>query len=240
MDNLYWMEGTNFGDAMNPYLYEKIVGRKPKRVVAKYRASHYMGIGSVLNNGNEHTVAWGTGLAWNRDVVHPKVDIRAVRGPLTREIAIRNGCSCPEVYGDPALLLPRYYNPIIEKKYKLGIIPHVIDHHLINPLEGSMIINLNDSTEKVVRDLLECEKVVSSSLHGIIVADAYGIPAKWVEFSNRVLGDKTKFYDYFDSVQVPRYDPVDFRKSRDMSLISIPEYDITIDLDKLMDACPFI
>lgn len=239
---MYWMPGRNFGDALNPWLYQKITGRKAQRVNAKYGQKHYMAIGSVLNNSNNNTIAWGTGLAWNKNEVHPKADIRAVRGPLTRDIAIRNGCNCPEIYGDPALLLPRFYNPDIEKTYKMGIIPHIIDKELLSKYkwdDNCTLIDLGGPIETVINSVLKCETVISSSLHGLILADAYGIPSKWVEFSDRVLGDNTKFFDHFDAVQIPRYQPINLRKPQQLGLITIPSYDTVIDLDKLMDACPF-
>jgi len=34
------------------------------------------------------------------------------------------------------------------------------------------------------------------------VAHAYGIPAVWVKFSNKLFGDNIKFYDYFASVGI--------------------------------------
>lgn len=241
MNRLYWMPDRNFGDALNPYLYAKISGKGPVRVNAKSKTAHYMAIGSVLNNGNANSIAWGTGLAWSKDKVDPRIDIRAVRGPLSRQVALRCGADCPEIYGDPALLMPRFYNPTVEKKYELGIIPHVIDNQLFTKSLPADIklLNLCDPIEKVIDDLLQCEQVYSSSLHGLIIADAYGIPSEWVEFSNNVLGDGLKFKDYFASVGIPSYNPTDLRKNGNFRLKKLDKYDITIDLDKLMDACPF-
>jgi hypothetical protein len=37
---------------------------------------------------------------------------------------------------------------------------------------------------------------VSSSLHGIIVAHAFGIPAAWLRWSDKLSGDGVKFRDH--------------------------------------------
>jgi polysaccharide pyruvyl transferase WcaK-like protein len=117
------------------------------------------------------------------------------------------GYNCPEVYGDPAILLPEHYKPIVEKRYKLGIIPHYIDYKLVKAAlknnEQIKVINLlTKSVEATTNEILECHNIISSSLHGVIVSQAYGIPALWVKFSNKLSGDNIKFYDYYQSVNI--------------------------------------
>ena len=86
------------------------------------------------------SIVWGTGcIAPGRIGQTPK-KIYAVRGPLTKKELDKRGISCPEIYGDPALLFPQIYNPKIEKKYKLGIIPHYIDY--FSNIDKQIIKNL--------------------------------------------------------------------------------------------------
>lgn len=92
-----------------------------------------------------------------------------------------------------------------------------------------------------IDQVYSCEKIVSSSLHGLIVADAYGIPSLWLEFSDKIVGKGFKFRDYFLSVKRSDTEPFVIKKetSVDMMLDSFTDYEIDIDLLKLLDACPF-
>ena len=67
---------------------------------------------------------------------------------------------------------------------------------------NEFVINLKDDVETVAKQISSCEKIISSSLHGLIAAQAYDIPFAWVKFSDNIKGDGIKFYDFFDSVGV--------------------------------------
>ena len=202
----------NYGDLLSKYIVEKISAEKVKWVHPKkqpwYRfdKTNYLGIGSILAHASKNSIVWGSGII---DQNHPieKADFRAVRGPKTRERLLALGYKCPEIYGDPALLLPKYFNPKVEKKYKVGIVPHYVDFEGVtrqfrNQEEIIVIDMLTKDIESTTREILSCEKIISSSLHGLIVAHAYGIPAAWVQFSDKIFGDGIKFRDYFLSVGV--------------------------------------
>lgn len=209
-------DSKNWGDALNPVLIQKISGKTPL-IATKYTyhiksGPVYSAIGSVLerantnNCGHGNLVVWGTGFisSQGRLKVQPK-KICAVRGPLTRELLLKQGYECPEIYGDPALLCPKFYRPESRKRYKLGIIPHYVDknHAAINNFQNNpdvIIIDILGGIRNVVDQICSCQKIASSSLHGIIAADAYGIPSTWIKFSDNVVGNGFKFFDYFKSV----------------------------------------
>ena len=176
----------------------------------------------------------------------PPRKICAVRGPLTRARLIEQGVDCPEVYGDPALLLPRFYNPSVAKTHKIGIIPHYIDQgseHLerFTGDPAVLLIDVTNGYRKFVQQIKSCERIASSSLHGIILADAYGVPSTWIELSDKVDGDGFKFRDYFLSVGREDKEPlvVSSETKLDDILDRFYDYRIHIDLDKLLQACPF-
>lgn len=247
----YWYSDVyNFGDAINPLVIQNLSQKEVTKVEPYlYNKQHYFVIGSILGRVNKNSIVWGSGFISEEDMFKEKpFKIHAVRGPKTREKLLNVGVDCPEVYGDPALLLPKLYNPKIDKKYSLGIIAHYFDKDN-NWLQN----NINNSTIKIIdvsqqdpygfiNDILSCEKIVSSSLHGIITADAYGIPAKWIKLSDKLHGGDFKFLDYFLSVK--RKDTEAFvinsnTSLEELNLLFNETYTIQIDLDELIQACPF-
>ena len=244
---MFWYsEETNLGDVLNAYLVEKITGRPAQLIKPwRYRHTNYFVIGSVLSLVNRNSIVWGAGLIHQDKLFQtPPREIRAVRGPLTRERLLEQGVPCPKVYGDPALLLPRFYDPDVTPTKPLGIIPHFSDkkHPWIEQMASHKDVVLidiqTDDIEGFVQQVLACERIIASSLHGVILADAYRIPSLWIPLSADV--GEFKFHDYFRSVgrdiAAARVSPTetDFETLK----AAFFPYEITIDLDLLMSQCP--
>src|SRR5690606_12360021 len=112
----------------------------------------------------------------------------AVLGPLTRNVLMQHGYSVPEVYGDPALILPRFYRPVPGSRYRLGIFPHYVDAPQPWVLrmarhDGVTVLSARQPRHDVrcsIDALCSCDAIASTSLHGLIVADAYRIPSVWI------------------------------------------------------------
>jgi pyruvyltransferase len=238
----------NFGDVVTPILLEKLSGKKI-RYIGKpkyYKKPHILAIGSILHLASKDSIVWGAGfMDPNKKCYEKPKKVLAVRGPKTRELLLSQGIDCPEIYGDPALLLPLVYTPKIKKQYKLGIIPHYTDKNnkwlkQFNNLEDVKVIDVqNKDTVHFINDILSCEKIASSSLHGIITADAYGVPSTWIEFADLV--DGFKFLDYFLSVQRSDTKPLRITKSTTLDEIysTFYDYKINIDLNPLLNSAPF-
>lgn len=207
--NVFWSlyEPRNFGDWIGPYLYERLTGTLPVFCPPSPRwpCKVYSLAGSIMRKivREEVSIVWGSGIISKQDVFSKPYRICAVRGPYTKARCEELGFSCPEVYGDPAILMPEVFNPSIEKKSKLGIIPHFVDYDYACEAYGGseevFIIDVTKSVENVISDINSCEATASSSLHGLIISQSYGIPSAWISLSDNLEGDDVKFLDYFSA-----------------------------------------
>lgn len=136
-----------------------------------------------------------------------------LRGPYSDKKFLEEGHEACNVYGDPALLLPLVYTPKAKRTAPIGIIPHLHDYAAVKiECPNERVISLNGEIEDVIDEICACEYIVSTSLHGVIVAHAYGVPALWVK-KGYIYTDGIKFKDYFASVDIPLYDGADHNLS---------------------------
>lgn len=236
----WYNEDNNWGDKINPILINMISGQ-PVVYTKKLGHLKYIVVGSILHYADSNSIVWGAGLISPHHKPRGNPKICAVRGPLTRKRLIDLGHCCPEIYGDPALLYSRYYKPKTNKLYKIGIVPHYKDkQNRWVQKQNIKIIDIQGDINQVVDDICSCETIISSSLHGIIVADAYGIPGYWIKLSNNLVGGNFKFEDYLMSVG-RKVSPITVANDMDLNDIQNQFYDykIDIDLDQLIDKCPF-
>ena len=213
---LWWMESPypgNFGDVINPYIVEKLSGRPPRRVA---KGKGLLAVGSVVKFATAESAVWGSGTPRMTDRLDPAAKYLAVRGPLTRQLVRESGGDCPEIYGDPAWFLPKLYRPQSPShRYRLGVILHFADQDSITAASDVKQISVlrasYDDIEAFIDEIHECEAVISTSLHGLIVCHAYGIPARWCQVTGgeqSIPGDGTKFRDYLLSVGVESAEPL--------------------------------
>lgn len=245
----------NWGDDLNGYFISSLTKRKilfkNNSFFGIFIKQNYVCIGSVLDwISDKHSIIWGSGIIFNdRPLKVTPKQVLAVRGHLTREYLLKHGIECPEVYGDPALLLPYFYRPQQTKKYHIGFIPHIC--HQNDPVVKDFLKN-NTNTVMIdlhhyqnwhdVIDLInQCELIISSSLHGLIVSDAYGVPNVWVKLSFKLNGGDFKFLDYFSSVGRDS-EPVCIDSILDTQSIEEKAKEwkpIEWDPSPLLNACPF-
>ena len=192
----------NFGDELTPLLIERLFGLKT--TWSEPKGCELAGAGSIIEllqqeaNGNNVAV-WGSGF------IKPgaknsisSLKFSAVRGKLSLERIDNKNAAL----GDPGLLIPLAIKPAPQKKYVLGVVPHYVDQtapelDALKTRKGVKVINVLDSVEKVAKDISSCQLILSSSLHGLIISDAYSVPNYWVPFSDKLTGGDYKFRDYY-------------------------------------------
>lgn len=226
---VYWQGNPNFGDLLSPYIvthlcdcriiykraclsyydFVKCIIRYPTQLryyVPPFQ-KNLVAVGSILNLANSKSIIWGAGFMNEGDSFVVGMAPSAVRGRYTENKILSAGGSSCGIYGDPALLLPLIYNPKIEKKNRIGIIPHwrETDRFKRDFPEYYVIDLQNSNVEETINKILSCDRILSTSLHGLIAAHAYGIPALWIK-DGYINTDGFKFKDYFSSVDIEIYD----------------------------------
>lgn len=210
----FWWDGhPNFGDDLTPWILPRY------GIVPQYReprAARLIGIGSLLEFVDEDYdgAIWGAGLMNDRARPLPAASVLAVRGPLTAE---RIGLEDEPPYGDPGILVARHQRKP-ETDDRIAVVPH--GHHrghaslaqLVQAAgDGVRIVNVHQRAGAAVRQIATSRVVITTSLHGLITADAYHIPAVWTTLEPPLGGGDFKFRDYEAAVTPgrTRYRPFD-------------------------------
>ncbi len=234
---------SNFGDAMSESIVERIVGRS---IITTTNATpglpKFLAIGSIAAYAEDNDVLWGTGVNGkylkSSDYHFTNLDVRAVRGPLSRAFLLELGIACPQVYGDPTLLLPKLF-PEFQKASsptrKYVIIPHFSDEHLFQHLPN--MVSVKEDWKEVVSKILDSEFVISSALSGIIVAEAFGIPARLLIAPNENNTETLfKYSDYYYGTNRFNYRfATSIEEALEMGGEPLPE----CDLERLLKAFPY-
>jgi hypothetical protein len=196
-----WCQSDNLGDALMPWLVGQRAGEWPWYTTTGPR---FLLGGSILNWADQDCFVWGAGLADRTHKVNPGARLLAVRGPETAKLAVASGCQPPLAIGDPALLTPFYTDAPRSHDYRLGVFPHYADWRGAWAEYGDamscLMGNVLAPRMETIIALHRCAEVVTSSLHVLILCDAYGIPSRYRTWGGNIYGDGLKYDDYFASV----------------------------------------
>lgn len=144
---------------------------------------------------------------------------------------------CPEIYGDPALLFPYFFQEFKKKENPSNefiVIPHYSERSLLPKSMGSFIVHPTDPWEEIFEKILDSKFVIASSLHGIIVAEAFGIPARMLRVTEHEA--LIKYQDYYLGTNRPDFC---YATSIEEALEMGGEQPFQCDLDRLYRAFPF-
>jgi pyruvyltransferase len=202
MDAYWWVGRPNWGDLLTPLLLKHYCDIEA--LWAPFPVATIVGVGSVL----EHVPNGWSGRIVGSVKLHEESNL-----PISAEIlALRGPLSAKGIRGDFAIgdlgLLANELVRVETKKYKLGLVPHWSDDQLAYDPRflkyEPVVIDPRGDPLEVIHTIGECDKIVSSSLHGIILSDAFGIPRRF-EYAPRldVEGGTFKFRDYSESIRTP-------------------------------------
>lgn len=275
----YYYYSYSFADAISPVIIERLLKRKirskngfdrfnsksnalvrhvksawKKIAHDRFKSPRVLGLGSIFHHAVSHDIVWGSGVNPHYQDQVDKVgctNIRATRGPLSRSyLQERYGLQVPEVYGDPALLMPQLFPEFKRQRSsrKLLILAQHNDEKMFQGFVGEAYSKNVLKCQRynrlhwreVVCAILQSEFVVSSSLHGLIIADAFNVPSRWLHHQSlpsSVTEGRFKFNDYYLSTGRP----MDcYASSVEEALLMGPTGKISdFDGKKLIDAFPF-
>ena len=232
MVRAWWYLSNNFGDSINEYLIRRLSGRVVTASVDKSEP-HFIVCGSILSEANKNSIVWGAGFSWEH---HKQSDLYgcenviAVRGDLSAE---RTGVDIKAI-GDPALLLPTLYPCRHTIVNEIGIIPHWTNvETAIEKFPDYLVISPLLPYDIFIELVLCCQYVFSESLHGLIVADTYGVENSWIDLGADV-GDGFKYRDYYSSTVTP-----DAAKLDVVDISGCMVHNYKYNLQTLLNSCPF-
>jgi len=208
----------NFGDELSPLLVSKVLGRRVRWSSAD--KADLVAVGSVIEYVAKRTrnapVVWGTGI---RDHIGPEMRER-VRSQVGGFLAVRGRRSIGELgldpatpIGDPGVLAP---DLIRGAKTRRGILylPHFrtwsTDAGRVSlkraEAAGMAVMAPAVRPEEAVERISGADLVLTSSLHGLIVAHAFGVPAQLISPpESRIREPEFKYLDYLESVGLPHH-----------------------------------
>lgn len=218
----YFSGVQNAGDDLNDLV---IQGLSKKKVYNVKTASfkHVLPIGSIMYYSTPNSIIYGSGFISEESVGGwiPE-NVVALRGEFSKKVyQDSTGKIFSGVLGDPAILAPKIYSPKIEKKTKVGIVLHYahgqyLQQGLIPDVRGVRCINVQLPGKEFIDQILSCDFIVSSSLHGLILADVYGIKNCWITFDKMLPGGYFKFKDYYSTTESEGEMPLEVKCTADM------------------------
>ncbi|MDE6478002.1 MAG: glycosyltransferase [Alphaproteobacteria bacterium] len=226
---------SNFGDLLNIDLMDKLPHYSVRQTNTKH--ADIVAIGSLLQDvvckkmsvpqkisRYVHTplIVYGSGFIYDTENRVPvrRLDVRAVRGQLS--LAKLKSLKHVKLHKDLAIADPGLLAPLltdvshIQKKYDLGIIPHYVDKDspLLNKInvKNAVVLDIMQPPHIFLTQLAQCKTVISSAMHGLIAADALGIPNMRMTLSDNITGGDYKYNDYYSAFGITEHAVINLRQ----------------------------
>lgn len=242
----------NAGDAFNKPLVEKMSGALVMQ--SKVANAELLALGGSLANlqfskefkhrllqriagstyAKKPLYVWGSGFLYEDNdapFYRKNLVFCALRGELSRrKVSKLIGKEIAVPLCDPGLLIGDVYTTSGKKQYSMGIISHYIERDnpyfeaLHRQCPDSVLIDIRNTPDAVAEVISQCESIASSSLHGLVFADALGIPNIRLKVTGKIAGGDFKFNDYYSSygLTVDGWDVT--KKKRMLTVKDIEDY----------------
>lgn len=214
----YFIRVRNIGDLINPVAVQYATGR-PTQWKTRAAGEHLLPIGSILHWAKPLSHVWGSGLLSPGNGIGELEGehVWALRGKLTYS------CLKPELaglrdvpLGDPGYLVARRLAALLPPRapaYRLGVVPHYADrdHPAVAALraqDGVAVLDVRDPAPAFFAQMAACATIASSSLHGLVFAEALGIPNVWLDFRPENPDVQFKYHDWFSVAERPQSAPL--------------------------------
>ena len=215
---VYIPDLKNAGDLFNYDLLEYFhIKVEPVRIAANAELLMLGGAISSLQNPErpitDDTIhIWGLGFLYGDDLdeslCRPNLIVHALRGQLSKEkLSGLLGKDLPIdlPLADPGLMASILAGPNEDKRYSIGFIPHYREldtqevTRILNANKSMHFIDITQSPTEVIREIQQCETIVSSSLHSLVFSDSLHIPNVHVRLTEIPKGGSYKFRDYYSA-----------------------------------------
>jgi pyruvyltransferase len=189
----------NFGDLLGPVIVDRMLRDRGISADSAPADRRLLAVGSILRLAQTGDTVWGIGAngkSLEAQMPFETLDVRAVRGPLTRDFLQRLGIDVPEVYGDPGLLIGHLWSrdELAENHRRSEYIVLPNFHDFPTARGTANLVNPRDPLWSVIGRIAASSFVVGSSLHAIVIAESFGIPARLVVSGTEPI---FKFDDYY-------------------------------------------
>jgi pyruvyltransferase len=228
----------NFGDHLSSALVTKLASTRDLFLDEVVSPRRLLAVGSIMHFAKTGDVIWGSGVNGSVNVdkhQFEQIDVRSVRGPLTKSFLEKRGIVVPEVFGDPALLTKTLLGKRfaeVEKTCDVSFVPNFADLPVM--ADWNNVISPLLPWAQVIKRIVASRLIISSSLHGLVIADSFGIPCVYLRVTD--VENIFKYEDY--SLGAGRND---FRvtTSREEALRASPLSPIHPKLDAMINAFPW-
>lgn len=166
-----------------------------------------VGIGTVLNDklpkaSITHVLGSGVGYGNGGKVDPSRWNIHFVRGKLSANAL---GLGEQMAISDPGILISRLRPQEVVHQYPISFMPHIgIDseryRRFIEEVIGWHYISPSDEEDKILKEIVASSKLITSAMHGAIIADSYRVPWLAVNTSPEIL--PFKWQDWFSSLNI--------------------------------------